>query len=99
MNNKKFQRAYNRAVDLHRHGETENALSILEQLLTTAKNAKFATGERIDDASLRKAIERADAGKIDADLGGNLIKQRVARKGAGTAQRLPHDYRVHRGEP
>lgn len=44
---------------------------------------KFARRERITDASLREAIERAGAGLIDADLGGGLIKQRVAREGQG----------------
>jgi hypothetical protein len=32
---------------------------------------------------LRGAIERAERGLIDADLGGGLIKQRVARQGQG----------------
>jgi hypothetical protein len=32
---------------------------------------------------LREAIERAERGTIDADLGGGLIKQRVARQGQG----------------
>jgi hypothetical protein len=32
---------------------------------------------------LREAIERAERGSIDADLGGGLIKQRVARQGQG----------------
>jgi len=37
----------------------------------------------ITDKSLREAIDRAERGLIDADLGGGLIKQRVARKGQG----------------
>jgi len=45
--------------------------------------AKFARRERIADSSLREAIARADRGTIDADLGGGLIKQRVARQGQG----------------
>ena len=45
--------------------------------------ARFARRERITDASLREAIERAECGLIDADLGGGLIKQRVAREGQG----------------
>ena len=45
--------------------------------------ARFARDERIDDNRLREAIERADRGLVDADLGGNLIKQRVARAGQG----------------
>ena len=32
---------------------------------------------------MREAIERAERGLIDADLGGGLIKQRVARQGQG----------------
>jgi hypothetical protein len=38
---------------------------------------------RSTDASLRTAIERAGRGFIDVDLGGGLIKQRVARSGQG----------------
>ncbi len=44
---------------------------------------RFARRERIDDASLCAAIELAERGVIDADLGGGLIKQRVARQGQG----------------
>ena len=44
---------------------------------------RFARRERITDASLLEAIERAEQGIIDADLGGGLIKQRVARPGQG----------------
>jgi hypothetical protein len=45
--------------------------------------ARFTRQERITDQSLREAIARAQRGLIDADLGGGLIKQRVARKGQG----------------
>jgi len=45
--------------------------------------ARFARQEQIADASLREAIERAERGLINADLGGGLIKQRVARQGQG----------------
>jgi len=45
--------------------------------------ARFARREGISDSSLREAIERAERGIIDADLGGGLIKQRVARPGQG----------------
>jgi len=45
--------------------------------------ARFARSEGIADRSLREAIERAERGLIDADLGGGLIKQRVARRGQG----------------
>ena len=45
--------------------------------------ARFARRERITDESLRDAIGRAERGIVDADLGGGLIKQRVAREGQG----------------
>jgi len=45
--------------------------------------AKFARREQIADRRLIYAIERAERGIVDADLGGGLIKQRVARQGQG----------------
>lgn len=45
--------------------------------------ARFARREGISDESLREAIDRAEQGVVDADLGGGLIKQRVARQGQG----------------
>jgi hypothetical protein len=44
---------------------------------------RYARRERITDRSLSDAIERAARGLIDADLGGGIIKQRVAREGQG----------------
>lgn len=45
--------------------------------------ARFVRRENISPDRLREAIERAQKGSIDADLGGGLIKQRIARLGAG----------------
>ena len=47
--------------------------------------AKFALREDISDASLAEAVKRAGEGEglVDANLGGGIIKQRVARKGQG----------------
>jgi hypothetical protein len=45
--------------------------------------AKFAIREGISDATLAAAIRLANRGQIDADLGGGLIKQRVARESGG----------------
>jgi hypothetical protein len=45
--------------------------------------ARFARRQRIEDRSLIEAIARAGRGLIDADLGGGIIKQRVARPGQG----------------
>jgi hypothetical protein len=45
--------------------------------------AKVAAKEKISDATLAEAVHRAESGLIDADLGGGLIKQRLARQGSG----------------
>ncbi len=48
------------------------------------KNAwfgRFARKENITADALWDAIERAEKGLIDADLGGGVIKQRIARPG------------------
>lgn len=44
---------------------------------------RFARKENIDDDALRDVIARAERGLVDADLGGGLIKQRIARVGEG----------------
>lgn len=44
---------------------------------------RFARREQLGDEALLEAIERAESGLVDADLGGHLIKQRVARPGGG----------------
>ncbi len=44
---------------------------------------RFARKEKISDETLCEAIERAEQGLIDADLGHNVIKQRIARPNEG----------------
>ncbi len=44
---------------------------------------RFAARENIADSALRDAIAAANTGLIDADLGGGLIKLRIARPGQG----------------
>ena len=53
------------------------------------KNAwfgRFVRKEKISADSLWDAVERAERGLIDADLGGGVIKQRIARPGAGKSK-------------
>ena len=45
--------------------------------------ASFARRERISDRSLAEAARRAQRSLLDADLGGGIVKQRVARPGQG----------------
>ena len=42
---------------------------------------RFARKEKISADALWDAVERAENGQIDADLGGGVIKQRIARPG------------------
>ena len=44
---------------------------------------RFARKEGISDAKLCGAVREAEAGKVDADYGGGVIKQRIARPGKG----------------
>jgi hypothetical protein len=53
------------------------------RLFKTKSFDRFATKESIADSALRDAVRRAEAGLIDADLGGGVIKQRLARQGQG----------------
>ena len=45
--------------------------------------SRFARKEDISDFALLEAIERLQSGVLDADLGGGLVKQRLARTGEG----------------
>ena len=53
------------------------------QTFKTKAFARFAAREGLEDAALCEAVRRARSGLIDADLGGGVIKQRIARKGGG----------------
>ena len=44
---------------------------------------RFARKEGISDVKLREAVNAAEGGKIDADYGGGVIKQRIARPNEG----------------
>ena len=45
--------------------------------------ARYASRDGISDASLVAAVDHANSCLVDSDLGGGLIKQRVARGGVG----------------
>ena len=53
------------------------------RLFKTKWFIRYARQERLEDRSLCAATERAEGGLVDADLGGGIIKQRVARTGQG----------------
>ena len=56
-----------------------SALSVYK----TKAFARFAKRARISDAHLWKAAEFANRGSVDADLGGGVLKLRLARPGEG----------------
>ena len=45
--------------------------------------AKWARGEGLGDAALAKAVSEMERGLIDAELGGPVVKKRVAFPGRG----------------
>ncbi len=45
--------------------------------------SRFAKRERLPAEALCEAMRRASRGLVDADLGGGVIKQRIARENAG----------------
>ena len=53
------------------------------RIFATKWFARFARKEKIDDARLREAVIRVEGGSVDAELGGGLVKQRVAYPGGG----------------
>jgi hypothetical protein len=53
------------------------------RVFKTKAFARFADKSGIDDESLCRAVSDASRGLLAADLGGGVIKQRIAREGQG----------------
>ncbi|HEY4987705.1 MAG TPA: type II toxin-antitoxin system RelE/ParE family toxin [Bradyrhizobium sp.] len=60
--------------------------------------ARFARKERIEDDQLRNAVRRAEQVSVDADLGGGVIKRRIARAGGGKSGGYRSLIAFHRGK-
>lgn len=45
--------------------------------------SKWAVREGLDDGTLLAAVEEMECGLVDADLGGHVVKKRVAIRGRG----------------
>jgi len=52
-------------------------------VLETKTFARWTRKESVADAALRAAVEEMRAGLVDANLGGGLVKKRIARPGRG----------------
>ena len=59
---------------------------------------RLARREGIDDTALCEAVRRAEQGVVDADLGGGVIKQRIARPGQERARGFRSIMVFRRGE-
>ena len=55
------------------------------RIFKTKPFVRFAKRESLDDASLMRAVLEIERGLVDADLGGGVIKKRVARLGGARA--------------
>lgn len=53
------------------------------RIFKTKRFDRFASKESIEDADLCAVVHSIERGIIDADLGGGVIKQRIARRGEG----------------
>ena len=53
------------------------------RVFKTKPFSRFANREGIAEEELCRAIRQAEKGLVDADLGGGVIKQRLAREGQG----------------
>lgn len=53
------------------------------RILKSKHFARFMKDTGITNTDLREAVRQAETGLIDADLGGGLIKQRIARPNQG----------------
>lgn len=53
------------------------------EIFKTKTFARWARKEGLKDAILRNAVDEMQAGLVDANLGGGLVKKRVARTGSG----------------
>ena len=60
--------------------------------------ARFAKKEGISDTKLCEVVKDAEVGKIDADYGGGVIKQRIARPNQGKSGGYRSIILYHRGD-
>lgn len=68
------------------------------RIFTSRWFQRFARKEGIANAALREAVVRAGKGQMDADLGGEVIKQRIARPGQGKSSGYRTIILFRRGE-
>jgi hypothetical protein len=70
----------------------------MKYLYLSKEFAREARRAGLKDDGLREAVDRAERGILDADLGGGLVKQRVARPGKGRSGGFRTVIAYRRGE-
>jgi len=55
----------------------------MTQILKRRSFARWQAGKKLSDAALCEAVREIESGRVGADLGGFLYKQRIARPGSG----------------
>ncbi len=63
-------------------GATDSSLARL-RVFQSKWFHRFSRKEGIEESALMEAVDRVVAGQIDANLGGGVLKQRIARPGEG----------------
>jgi hypothetical protein len=71
------------STEYHKIRAVGNAETGKPRIFKTRWFQRFARKEKIGDAVLLEAVARAEKGQVDANLGGGVIKQRIARPGQG----------------
>jgi hypothetical protein len=97
------QHAFDRSSDeFDHHTKCDTIWSPkLRSVLRIFKNTwfcRFARREKLRDSVLKEAVDRAEKGAIDAELGGGVIKQRLARPGQGKSGGYRSIIMFRRGE-
>ena len=64
-------------------GDTVKTYGVHVRIFKTKWFTRFAGKEGIDDTKLVETVQCIESGLVDADYGGGLIKQRIARDGGG----------------
>jgi len=70
----------------------------MECFFLTKEFARLARRSRLADDQLREAVDRAEAGIVDADLGSGLVKQRIPQPGQGRSGGFRSVLAYRRGE-
>lgn len=70
------------ALKCHTRCDSKSVL-MTTRIFQNAWFRRFARRENIPLSTLLDAVNRAEQGQVNADLGGGVIKQRIARSGQG----------------